>query len=154
MRQHCIYPSYWQDHLGSFYETALYLSKLLAGSSRFTLWDSIASIQATGRISQVHSMRQHCIYPSYWQDQPGSLYETALYLSKLLAGSARFTLWDSILFIQATGRISQVHFMRQHCMYPSYWQDQPGSLYETALYLSKLLAGSARLTLWDSILWI
>ena len=56
--------------------------------------------------------------------------------------TGRITLWDSIVCIQATGRISQVHSLKQHCMHPSYWQDQPTLDDETALCAPKLLAGS------------
>ena len=80
-------------------------------------------------------MRQHCIYPSYWQDQPGSVHETAFYESNFFLGIAFF--FDGIVCMQATGRISQVDSLRRHSM---------NLIFFLALYACKLLAGSTRFT--------
>ena len=140
----CRQAFYWQDQPGSHSETSLQIPKLLAGSTRFTFSDSFVCPEATGKISQIHILRQCCMHQSYWQDQPRLWYETALYASKLLAGSTRFTLRDSIVCIKATGRIIQAYIRRQHCMPQTYWQGQPGLHYEIAFYAPNLLTGSTK----------
>ena len=104
-------------------------SILLAGSTRFPFWDIFICPKATGRINQVHIMRQHRV-PQSW-------------------GSTRVTLRKSSVCTKATGRINQVHSLRQPRRQSSYWQDKLG--YVLRRHCMHLNYWQEHLLLWDNI---